>query len=109
MKHVQRGVLVRKSVWGGTQLSHSSGYIAPSQKKISAVIEKIEKSATYCVGRLGLHGFRYDCYSPKYQFCYAVHEVFDWFKQNGLEKIDARPHPTTVLGFKPLNKIDLNR
>jgi SAM-dependent methyltransferase len=51
----------------------------------------------------------YDCYSPKYQFCYAVHEVFDWFRQNGLEKVDARPHPTTVLGYKPLNKIDLNR
>jgi len=44
----------------------------------------------------------YDCYSPKYQFCYAVHEVFDWFKSNKLEKIDARPHPTTVLGWKPL-------
>ena len=43
----------------------------------------------------------YDCYSPKYQFCYAVHEVFDWFKENGLERIDARPQPTTVLGWKP--------
>lgn len=43
----------------------------------------------------------YDCYSPKYQFCYAVHEVFEWFKENGLERIDARPHPTTVLGWKP--------
>ena len=44
----------------------------------------------------------YDCYSPKYQFCYAVHEVFDWFKENGLERVDARPQPTTVLGWKPV-------
>ena len=47
----------------------------------------------------------YDCYSPKYQFCYAVHEVFDWFKKNKLERIDARPHPTTVLGWKPLSVV----
>jgi SAM-dependent methyltransferase len=50
----------------------------------------------------------YDCYSPTYQFCYAVHEVFEWFKQNGLEGIDARPHPTTVLGWKPLQTVHLN-
>ena len=43
----------------------------------------------------------YDCYSPKYQFCYPVHEVFGWFKKNGLEGIEARPQPTTVLGRKP--------
>lgn len=51
----------------------------------------------------------YDCYSPKYQFCFAVHEVFAWFKENGLERIDARPHPTTVLGWKPVDAVDLNR
>ena len=47
----------------------------------------------------------YDCYSPKYQFCFAVHEVFEWFKQAGLDRIDARPHPTTVLGWKPVDAI----
>jgi SAM-dependent methyltransferase/uncharacterized protein YbaR (Trm112 family) len=51
----------------------------------------------------------YDCYSPKYQFCYAVHEVFAWFKENGLEQIDARPHPTTVLGWKPQVAADVDR
>jgi len=82
MKHVQRGVLVRKSVWEGTQVPHSSGYRAPSQKKISAAIEKTDNLATYCVVRLGLHGFRYQfmCGCWFLQFL-----VINGGRDNGLE------------------------
>ena len=44
----------------------------------------------------------YDCYSPKYQFCYAAHEVFSWFKKAGLVNIEARPDPSTIIGYKPI-------
>ena len=42
----------------------------------------------------------YDCYSPRYQFTFSVHEVFQLFKQHGLRDIDVRPQPVTVLGWK---------
>lgn len=42
----------------------------------------------------------FDCYSPKYQFCYDDHEVFQWFKESGLREIEVRPHPVTILGYK---------
>ncbi len=42
----------------------------------------------------------YDCYSPKYQFTYGVHQVFEWFKENHLKDIEARPQPVTILGYK---------
>lgn len=42
----------------------------------------------------------YDCYSPKYQFTYSCDEIFRWFKEASLEKIEVRPQPVTVLGYK---------
>ena len=42
----------------------------------------------------------YDCYSPKYQFCYAAHEIFSWYKKAGLSNIEVRPDPTTLIGYK---------
>ena len=42
----------------------------------------------------------FDCYSPKYQFTYADHEVFSLFKECGLHSIEVRPQPVTILGFR---------
>ncbi len=42
----------------------------------------------------------YDCYSPKYQFTYFCHEVFQWFKQAGLHDIEVRPQSITMSGYK---------
>jgi hypothetical protein len=57
-KHDKKWKLTEKSVWGGSQLHHSSDSRASSQKKIRAEAEKIENLATSCVVRFGLHGFR---------------------------------------------------
>jgi len=42
----------------------------------------------------------YDCYSPKYQHTYSDFDVFSWFKEVGLQKIEVRPQPVTILGYK---------
>lgn len=42
----------------------------------------------------------FDCYSPTYQFTYADHEVFAWYKECGLKDIEVRPQPVTMLGYK---------
>ena len=42
----------------------------------------------------------FDCYSPKYQFTYDIHEVYDWFKSSNMKEIDIRPQDVTILGKK---------
>ncbi len=42
----------------------------------------------------------YDCYSPKYQNAYDVHEIFRWFEDAGLKNIRVMPQPVTILGYK---------
>ena len=42
----------------------------------------------------------YDCYSPKHQYTFDVYEVFEWFKEAGLHKIEIKPQPVTILGYK---------
>ena len=41
----------------------------------------------------------YDCYSPKHQYTYDVYEVFEWFKEAGLHKIEIKPR-MFILGYK---------
>ena len=42
----------------------------------------------------------FDCYSPKYQFTYEIHEVYNWFKHSNMKEIAVRPQDITILGKK---------
>ncbi|MDC0120687.1 class I SAM-dependent methyltransferase [Amylibacter sp.] len=42
----------------------------------------------------------FDCYSPSYQFTYKESEIYQWFKSEGLQNIELKSEPVTVLGTK---------
>ena len=42
----------------------------------------------------------FDCYSPIYQFTYKESEIYNWLKEEGLNKIEFKSEPVTVLGVK---------
>jgi SAM-dependent methyltransferase len=44
----------------------------------------------------------FDWYSPRYQSWHTHHEVFGWFKENGLEKIEVLAPSVSQIGMKPL-------
>jgi SAM-dependent methyltransferase len=44
----------------------------------------------------------FDWYSPKYQSWHTHHEVFGWFKENGLEQIEVLAPSVSQIGKKPI-------
>ena len=44
----------------------------------------------------------FDWYSPRYQSWHTHHEVFGWFKQNGMEQIEVLAPSVSQIGVKPV-------
>jgi SAM-dependent methyltransferase len=43
----------------------------------------------------------FDWYSPRYQSWHTHHEVFGWFKENGLEQVEVLAPSVSQIGVKP--------
>jgi hypothetical protein len=42
----------------------------------------------------------FDWYSPRYQSWHTHHEVFGWFKENGLEQVEVLAPSVSQIGMK---------
>jgi SAM-dependent methyltransferase len=47
----------------------------------------------------------FDWYSPRYQSWHNHHEVFGWFKENGLEQIEVLAPSVSQIGLKPVSQM----
>jgi SAM-dependent methyltransferase len=45
----------------------------------------------------------FDWYSPRYQSWHTHHEVFGWFKHNGLQQVEVLAPSVSQIGVKPLS------